>query len=210
MLYRIGAPNTPMSAVSEQKANYSRLDHGDWVRWWNAVNEQNGHADKPIDFYWADIFPIRTPTVLRAAIAEPDLVAPLCMSPSPCLALERPADSAIDRACWERNLNMSSDEVLAQVITECAYDAKTVLGKANSDSVKKDLRARTAEAKEAGLCGVPTYRVFRRKLHSGTEWQQTGDLVWGQDELAVVEDLISGWDGSGVAKVDEESVKSKL
>lgn len=93
ILYRIGAPNTPMSAVSEQKANYSRLDHGDWVRWWNAVNEQNGRPDKPIDFYWADVFPIRTPTVLRAAIAEPDLAAPLCMSPRPCLALEPSTNS---------------------------------------------------------------------------------------------------------------------
>lgn len=78
-LSRIGAPNTPASAVSEQKRNYANLDHSDWVRWWNAVNEQNGRPDQPIDFYWADIFPIRTPTVLRAAIAEPALVAPLCM-----------------------------------------------------------------------------------------------------------------------------------
>lgn len=207
---RIGAPNTPMSAVSEQKANYSRLDHGDWVRWWNAVNEQNGRPDKSIDFYWADIFPIRTPTVLRAAIAEPELAAPMCMSLPPYLSFAAGADSSLDRACWERNLNMSSDEVLAQVIAEAGYDAKAVLSKANSDTVKKSLRARTAEAKEAGLCGVPTYRVFRRKAGSEAEWQQTGDLVWGQDELAVVEDLIAGWDGSGVAKVEEESGRSKL
>ncbi|KAF2169738.1 hypothetical protein M409DRAFT_64765 [Zasmidium cellare ATCC 36951] len=193
ILFReIGAPNTPSTAVSVQKLNYSNLDHSDWVRWWNAVNEQNGRPDQPIDFYWADIFPIRTPTVLRAAIAEPALVAPLY------------------RACWERNLNMSSDEVLAQVITEAGHDAKAILSKANSDAVKKDLRARTAEAKEAGLCGVPTYRVFRRKAGSVEEWRQTGDLVWGQDEVSVVEDLIARWDGSGVAKVGEEVGRSKL
>lgn len=105
---------------------------------------------------------------------------------------------------------MSSDEILAQVITEAGFDAKAVLSKANSDAVKKDLRARTAEAKEAGLCGVPTYRVFRRKAGSGKEWRQTGDLVWGQDEVSIVEDLIAGWDGSGVAKVGGEGGWSKL
>lgn len=67
-----------MSAVSKQKRNYSQLDHSDWCRWWNGVNEQNGEQDKPIEFYWADIFPIRTPTVLRAVLVEPKLVGELC------------------------------------------------------------------------------------------------------------------------------------
>lgn len=69
-----------MSAVSEQKRNYSLLDHRDWSRWWNALNEQNGKPDQPINFYWTDKFPIRTPTVLRAALVEPNLVEPLCKS----------------------------------------------------------------------------------------------------------------------------------
>jgi len=80
MPLRIGAPNTPMTTVSEQKRNYSQLDHRDWCRWWNAVNEQEGKPEKEIEFYWADIFPIRTPTVLRAALVEPNLVAPMCKS----------------------------------------------------------------------------------------------------------------------------------
>ena len=78
LLQRIGAPNTPMSAVSEQKRNYSQLDHSDWCRWWNAVNEQNGKPDKAIEFHWADIFPIRTPNLLRAVLVEPKLVGELC------------------------------------------------------------------------------------------------------------------------------------
>lgn len=82
-IIRIGAPNLPMAAISEQKRNYNNLDHGDWVRWWNAINVQNGSPDKDIDFYWADKFPIRTPTVLRAAIAEPNLVDPLCTCITP-------------------------------------------------------------------------------------------------------------------------------
>jgi hypothetical protein len=73
-----------MSVVSEQKRNYSLLDHGDWCRWWNAINEQAGSPDEEIKFYWNDKFPIRTPTVLRAVLVEPKLVGVLCKSTSEC------------------------------------------------------------------------------------------------------------------------------
>jgi hypothetical protein len=69
-----------MAAVSEAKRKYSQLDHSDWCRWWNDINHQNGRPDKNIDFYWADVFPIRTPTVLRAVLVEPRLVDVLCES----------------------------------------------------------------------------------------------------------------------------------
>ncbi|KAK3670363.1 hypothetical protein LTR78_009716 [Recurvomyces mirabilis] len=182
ILFReIGAPNTPMSAISEQKRNYTRLDHLDWCRWWNAVNQQEGNSDKQIDFYWADKFPIRTPTVLRAVLVEPKLVTPLY------------------RGCWEQNLDMSSDEVVQTVIDKAGFDGRKILAQASSDQYKKALRALTQEAKQIGLCGVPSYRVSRRS--SGQSWKQAGDLVWGQDELAVVVDLISGASGSDVASV---------
>ena len=42
-----------------------------------------------------------------------------------------------------------------------------------------------------GLCGVPTYRVLRQGDKG--EWEAVGGLVWGQDEINVVEDLIAGW-----------------
>ncbi|KAF2214389.1 hypothetical protein CERZMDRAFT_37374 [Cercospora zeae-maydis SCOH1-5] len=196
ILFReIGAPNLPMAAMSEQKRNYSRLDHGDWVRWWNAVNVQEGKPNKSIDFHWADVFPIRTPTLLKAVLVEPKLC------------------DALYRACWERNLNMSDDQVLMQVIQEAGYDATAILKEAHSEKIKQELRARTKEAKDAGICGVPTYKVFHKKLGSpASTWKQSGDLVWGQDEIAVVEDLIAGWDSStGVATVQEERARdSKL
>ena len=67
-----------MAAISEQKRQYSQQDHRDWVRWLNAVNLQEGKPDKNIDFKWAEKFPIRTPTVLRAVLVEPALVDVLC------------------------------------------------------------------------------------------------------------------------------------
>jgi len=179
-----------MAAVSETKRLYSQWDHACWTRWWNAINIQEGRPDKNIDFYWADIFPIRTPTVLRAVLVEPALVAPLF------------------RACWERNLDMAKDDILQQVITEAGYDGGSILTQANSPAIKAELRARTKEAQETGICGVPTYRVFRRGKGE-TEWQQNGDLVWGQDELTSVEDLIAGWDGTGTAQLEGDA-RSRL
>lgn len=79
ILFRqIGAPNLPMAAVSAAKALWTRQDHADWTAYWNAVNVQDGRKDKNIDFYWADQFPIRTPTVLRVALVEPKTVPLLC------------------------------------------------------------------------------------------------------------------------------------
>jgi 2-hydroxychromene-2-carboxylate isomerase len=174
-----------MAAVSETKRAYSQWDHVCWTRWWNAINTQEGKPDKNIDFYWADIFPIRTPTVLRAVLAEPKLDGPLY------------------RACWEKNLDMSNDGVLKQAITDAGYDGDKVLAKANSPEVKAELRACTKQALETGVCGVPTYRVFRRRKGE-TEWKQHGDLVWGQDEITTVEDYIAGWDGDSIAKIGDE------
>ena len=82
ILFReIGAPNMPMLAISAAKAAWSRQDHADWTAYWNAVNISEGGADKLISFQWAEVFPIRTPTVLRVAIVEPKTVPLLC---KPC------------------------------------------------------------------------------------------------------------------------------
>lgn len=103
------------------------------------------------------------------------------------------------RACWERNKNIASDDVLHSVIAEAGHNAEDIMAKANSLEIRQDLRLRTKEAKDTGICGVPSYRVFRRKIGSGNEeWKLANGIIWGQDETAVVEDLISGWDGESI------------
>ena len=166
-----------MAAISEQKRNYSQLDHRDWVRWWNAVNDQEGRPDKNIDFHWADIFPIRTPTVLRAVLVKPNLVGPLCKWPSMPGGLTA-ADCRTVRGCWEKNLDMSNDDVLRQAIDDAGHNGSNVLQQANNPQYKAELRSRTQEAKDAGICGVPSYRVYRR--NKGSAWKVEGDIVWGQ------------------------------
>ncbi|KAF2008691.1 thioredoxin-like protein [Aaosphaeria arxii CBS 175.79] len=174
ILFReIGAPNLPMAAVSQSKALWSRQDHADWVHYWNSVNEQEGRPDKNIDFHWADIFPIRTPTVLRCAIADPSTVPMLY------------------QACWEQNANVADDSVLKEVLDNAGFDGGLLIETANTPAIKNKLRELTAEAKANGICGVPTYRVFRES--SGGKWDIVGSEVWGQDEINVVEDMIAGW-----------------
>jgi 2-hydroxychromene-2-carboxylate isomerase len=170
---RIGAPMMPMLAVSEQKRNHGNLDMHDWPRYWNAVNAQEHTMDKPIEFRFPDVFPIRSPTLLRCAIVDPSCIPVLY------------------RACWERNLNMSDEKVLAQILTAAGFNASELLAKASAQSVKDTLRANTQEAKDTGICGVPSYRVSH-KMPDG--WRVNGGITWGQDESNVVKDLIVGLD----------------
>jgi len=95
-------------------------------------------------------------------------------------------------ACWEHNANVSDESVLANVLTKGGFNGVELIEKANAPAIKTRLRELTAEAKELGICGVPTYRVLRQ--NSADDWELVGGLVWGQDETNVVEDLIAGWD----------------
>lgn len=107
ILFReIGAPNMPMMAISRAKAEWSRRDHADWTRWWNAVDVQEGQQqggkgkDGPIKFYWADKFPIRTPTVLRVGIVEPAATKVLCKS---YVLLSMGLRICLHRGCYTRD-----------------------------------------------------------------------------------------------------------
>ncbi|KAJ8112252.1 hypothetical protein OPT61_g5339 [Boeremia exigua] len=182
ILFReIGAPNMPMLAVSATKAAWTRQDHADWTAYWNAVNVSEGGIDRPIDFNWADVFPIRTPTVLRVAIVEPSTVPFL--------------------SCWEQNANMSDEKVLVNVLDKSGYNGSDLVARANAPAIKAKLRENTAAAKAHGICGVPTYRVLQQD--TGGQWKPHGGLVWGQDETNIVEDLIAGWDSENSPEVAE-------
>jgi 2-hydroxychromene-2-carboxylate isomerase len=145
ILFReIGAPNLPMAAVSPAKALWLRQDHADWVNWWNSVNAQVGKRDKVIEFQWADVFPIRTPTVLRVAIAAPETTALLCESRSSCERVRKLTTA--DSACWEHNADVSQESVFADVLTKGGYSGADSIATANKPEVKAKLRGPTAEA----------------------------------------------------------------
>jgi hypothetical protein len=69
----------PAAVLSEQKRNYGTKDLFDWVQYWNTVNTEERTMEKPIDFHYPTIFPIRSPALLRCAIVDPSCIPALCM-----------------------------------------------------------------------------------------------------------------------------------
>ena len=98
-------------------------------------------------------------------------------------------------------MDVSNTETLASHLTKSGFDGSDLIKKASQQHIKDQLRRNTEEAAKLGLCGVPTYIVHEKK---GNDWVPAGGIVWGQDELAVVEDLIAGWreeEAAGIADV---------
>lgn len=85
---------------------------------------------------------------------------------------------------------MSDEKVLSQTLSAAGFNASELLSKASSKSVKDTLRFNTQQAKDIGICGVPSYRVSHK---TSDGWIINGGITWGQDESNVVKDLIAGW-----------------
>jgi len=84
---------------------------------------------------------------------------------------------AFYRAYWVDNADISSRDVIAQVVTSCGHDAVKILAAIDTPAIKDDLRARTDEAIALGIFGVPAWIV------DGTH------LYWGQDRIHFVEGI---------------------
>jgi 2-hydroxychromene-2-carboxylate isomerase len=80
--------------------------------------------------------------------------------------------------------------VLAEVLSTAGFNAAKLLEQAMMQGPRDILRTNTQEAKDLGLCGVPSYRAFNDTPQG---WKINGGVVWGQDESNVVMDLIAGW-----------------
>ena len=86
---------------------------------------------------------------------------------------------SIFKALWADNRDISSLEVLAELLEETGID-NNYLDKIGEPSIKDDLRSRTQEAVTRGVCGAPTYAVDDM-------------LFWGQDRVSLVEHALKGW-----------------
>lgn len=83
------------------------------------------------------------------------------------------------RKYWVEGRDISSEEVLTEVLTEHGHDAQKVLAEIQSDAIKTDLRKRTDEAIERGVFGAPAFFV-------------DDQLYWGQDRMHYVERALGG------------------
>ncbi len=109
---------------------------------------------------------------------------------------------------------MSDESVLASVLSSAGYNASDLIARAKAKEVSAKLRALTVEAQTLGLNGAPTFRVLRQDA-AKKDWELVGGVLWGQDQINVVEDLVAGWDGEQGKAVEgkvryEEAKGSKL
>ncbi|WP_181198175.1 2-hydroxychromene-2-carboxylate isomerase [Enhygromyxa salina] len=111
--------------------------------------------------------PIRTVEALRALLVVGPPFTPLA--------------HAMFRAYWVEGIDLSTEAGLRRVLSESGHDADAVLAKIDDPAVKQELRARTDEAIEAGVFGVPTCVV---------EGESGPELFWGVDRLGMVERLL--------------------
>jgi len=112
---------------------------------------------------WPSVFPIRTVLPLRVAIVEPRVIQP------------------VFKAAWADNKNIGDQTVLEEVLRSAGFDTEKLIKAADAQPVKDQLRANTERLFRVGGCGAPSFQV------------DDGDIIWGQDRLDVVMDLLCGW-----------------
>ncbi|XP_065911815.1 uncharacterized protein [Dysidea avara] len=128
-----------------------------------------------VKLQWPSTFPIRTVQPLRVTIAgnnEPKLIRHLY------------------EAAWRDNKNIGDENVLREVLQHGGFDVNHLIKKANAPSVKEQLKENTKRAVDTGLCGVPSFQV-----------NDGGVVLWGQDRLNVVADMLCNSDSQPSSKL---------
>lgn len=151
----IGQVQNLSSVLSPPKARHNRNDVLRWATWFGVpIQSPRQHPHRTVD-------------ALRALLA--------------C-----PADhwqAVVDQffaAYWVEQGNLADPVELARRLRAVGLDAELVLVRAQTDSIKSELQARTQAALDAGVFGAPAFVV-------------DGELFWGQDRLAMVAAAASGW-----------------
>lgn len=144
------AQGNVMPAVCIPKAQYMIKDLLRWA-------EQYG-----VPFQMSSRFPLPTIRGMRLVIAAE--------------AHGRSAElaSKLFSGMWERDLDISSDEVLRALVTEAGLPADELMAATETSAVKDKLRAYTDEAIGKGVFGAPAMIV-------------DGELFWGNDRLHFLE-----------------------
>eukprot|EP00249_Psilotum_nudum_P012531 c23839_g1_i3 orf=579-1709(-) len=120
------------------------------------------------NFKFPSVFPIYSVLALRVALCNTEVT------------------DTIYHAAWVQDKRISERFVLSEVLKEAGFDADLLLEQAESKEIKNQLRENTAEAISLGACGAPTFQVLDPN-------GQHVALVWGQDRLNIVADMLSGW-----------------
>lgn len=158
----IGTPDRPGDHMPPSKARMNLLDMHRWA------------AFHGVPFRMPETHPNRTVLALRAALASGDLVR---------------ASEALFAAYWAEGLDLSRPETVRAALDRAGFDGAALVAKAEDPAVKDALRRATDEAIAAGVFGAPAFVVTIRDEPGRTD---ASELFWGQDRLALVEDLLAG------------------
>ena len=137
----------------ESKANYSQKDLKDWSKVRN------------IKINWPTIFPVNSVKVMRGVF----------------YAIERKNESKyIDKvfeAYWKDEKDISSDEVISEIIESFDWINEDFFNYINRDTTKEALKNNTQELIERGGFGSPTIFI------------ENNNMFFGNDRLNLIESL---------------------
>lgn len=145
----IGQADDPNQSMSEAKRRHTELD----LRRWSA------HFGVPL---------VRRPDHPRRSVLA---MRAICATPEPERAR---AIHALFASYHARGEDIADAAVVGAALDGVGLDGETLVRAAETDTIKDDLRARTARAVERGVFGVPAMFVGE-------------ELYWGQDRLDWVE-----------------------
>ena len=137
------------------KANYSQKDLQDW-------SEVRG-----IEINWPDVFPVNSVKAMRGVFFAEE---------------KNEIFQYVDlvfQSYWTSNLDISSEEVLIQLVDKLGWNAEQFLTYIAQDSVKEALRLNTEELAERGGFGSPTMFI------------DEDNMFFGNDRLKLIEELLA-------------------
>lgn len=83
------------------------------------------------------------------------------------------------RACWAEDRDVANPDTLKAIADDLGMDGDAMLGRAETPEIHAKAEAETEAAKEAQVFGAPS-------------WIYRGELLWGQDRLDFLEELVRG------------------
>ena len=86
---------------------------------------------------------------------------------------------ALANAAWAEGRDLTDLSVLEDVVTRSGFTAGNLVQRLQDRTIKNRLRTFTQGAVTAGIFGVPTFIL-------------EGDVLWGHDRLAHLEEIITG------------------
>ena len=184
----IGTPMVPIAHAGEAKAAYLRRE----MEAWAAARGVPICVPHPH-------FPLRTTLAQRVLAGLAHVVEALdegTAAEQRARARLSAASRALYTAAWARGEDVGQPGVVVAALEAAGFGAlgaREVVDKAKANGGDA-LRSNTAEAIAAGACGVPTFVVdLVERGGQAANTPASCALVWGQDRMHVVEELLRGW-----------------